>query len=764
MMRTLGISLALSIMLAACGGGGGGGGGTPGNTQPPGSFTVSATTVSFSAKRGLAVSPPQVLHVHLLDNAAAAFGAAYVAPQTQPSWLNVAITGTSPDFDVNLSITSTALPVGKQSAVLTLGTADSGGNVLTTQNVTITLTILEPIGTDVTTINQNLILGQPAPSASTVNVTADQSTQWTVGSSAPWLSASVQSGSGSAAISITVDPATLGVGTAMGTITIVNTTDATDMAAVTVTVTVQAPTFAVSPSSVTIGGTNGLTPGGLPVQLSLNTGANTFPWTATVTTSTGGSWLTLSAASGTVGGSGASVTINGNYTGIAPGSYTGSVMFQTVVRGVTRTQTVAVTLNKEGHWLVASTLGAAFASFPSRSVLTRTLQVASSQGRTDVPWTAQADQPWLAVTPSGMTGGALTLTANPTGLTSGQEYIANVTISSSDATILNTQTVRVGLWIGTSDPGDVSLAGTYPYIAANPVEPEVYVSDQASNVLVYDVYGGTLLRTLSTSLARTADIVVSSDGATLFVNDATNLEVVALDPKTGATLQTYPWGSTGSNIPGGIVYVRPGGQPTLVLGDGLVFDVASGTQLPASFPSGYYYLVADPANKYIYAQTAGLSPSTLTQYPVAHSALTPGGIAIANTIASASGGSNGEQICVSSDGSSIYTANGAPYQFESFTSAGLQPGQILAAVPYPDNAECGWNGLFVGGANAYYNAVDVWVYEADGTLLTTLNMNPAVNHSLIAAALVLSGDDTRVIGSSTLTSSGTLDFHSIPAP
>src|SRR5262249_15074068 len=151
---------------------------------------------------------------------------------------------------------------------------------------------------------------------------------------------------------------------------------------------------------------------------------------------------------------------------------------------------------------------------------------------------------WLSVTSSGLTGGTLVLTANPAGLQADQEYIAHVTISSSDGSVLNTQSVRVGLWVGSADPGDATISGTFLHIAANPVEPYVYAVDGASNVLVYQVYSGALVRTLTTSLAATGEITVSSDGTQLFVSDTTNLEVVAIDPTSGAAIRHFPWGSS----------------------------------------------------------------------------------------------------------------------------------------------------------------------------------------------------------------------------
>lgn len=755
---TLLVSLVLLFALQGCGGGGSSSAPPP----APGSFTLSANTASFNAIEGLQPSPSQIiLHAHLLDNSANYLGAAYVAPQTKPTWLKTSITGSQPDYDVTLSITQTTLPVGSYSAVLTLGTATSAGKILSTQTVTVHLTIRQALSVDQVALSGSAVLGQAsAANTSTVNVSADQSTKWTVQTSAAWIKSSATGGTGDGSIAITLDPTSLPVGTTTGNVTVSDATNSSNSATINVTEQVVAPTLQVSPASIVLGGTDGLSQAPQNFAITLNTGANTYLWSASVSTVTGGSWLSLGTTSGDVGTSPVNVTADADYAAVSPGSYTGSIQIQAVVKGMTVTQTVPVVLNKEGDWLYVSADGVAFSNFPSRTVLTRTLAVTSSQGLTNIPWSAKSDQSWLSVTSSGTTGGSLTLTANPVGLTPDQEYIAHVTISSSDSSILNTQQVRVGLWVGSTDPTDVSVPDSYAYLAANPVEPEVYASNGTSQILVYNVYTGALIRTLNTAIANAQQLLVSSDGTTLFVGDATNLEVVAISPTSGATIQTYPW-NTGSLV--GMAYARPSGQPILLLGNGTIFNVATGHEYQARFAGQEYSpilsIAVDGASQYFYTQDQGLSPSSLIQYELHYSALNPDGLAVTQG-PTASGGSNGRDLCVAADGSQVYTANGAPYDFDAFSSNGLQQTQTLPGTPYPNNAACGWNGVFVGGADAYYSATDVWLYRRDGTQLATLAMHTGDN-DLLSATIVLSGDDTRIIGS---TNAPSLDFHTIPAP
>ena len=89
--------------------------------------------------------------------------------------------------------------------------------------------------------------------------------------------------------------------------------------------------------------------------------------------------------------------------------------------------------------------------------------------------------------------------------------------------------------------------------------------------------------------------------------------------------------------------------------------------------------------------------------------------------------------------------------------------QTLPAQPYPNNAACGWNGLFVGGIQFSYSPDNVWVYRPDGTKVTSFNLHSGgVVSGLLRDTLVLSGDNTRVIGSTE--SPSTFQFRNLPPP
>lgn len=68
-------------------------------------------------------------------------------------------------------------------------------------------------------------------------------------------------------------------------------------------------------------------------------------------------------------------------------------------------------------------------------------------------WTASSDQAWLTVmNGSGMTPDSFQLTADPTSLPMEAISYANVTVSSTDPRVTNTEIVRVGLYRTASPP------------------------------------------------------------------------------------------------------------------------------------------------------------------------------------------------------------------------------------------------------------------------------------------------------------------------
>jgi hypothetical protein len=229
----------------------------------------------------------------------------------------------------------------------------------------------------------------------------------------------------------------------------------------------------------------------------------------------------------------------------------------------------------EQNRLLVTSTGVALSKFPSRSVLARTLRVSDTRAEGDVAWNAVDDAAWLTVTNSGTTagedGGALVLTADPTGLAAGQ-YYAMVDISAASAgRVQNSQSVRVGLTIRNTDPPvSIDIPDFMDNIAANPVDPEFYAEGDLGAFNVYDVYSGALLRSYP-GLGATYDFAVSGDGRTVYRIVGTDLD--SFDPQTGV-IQNH---RSASLDRGGITYARPDAHPVLIVGESAIVELEDGT-------------------------------------------------------------------------------------------------------------------------------------------------------------------------------------------
>jgi hypothetical protein len=434
-------------------------------------------------------------------------------------------------------------------------------------------------------------------------------------------------------------------------------------------------------------------------------------------------------------------------------------------------QVLPVTFNMEANRLVVTASGVGLSSIAGNAVLSRTVQVLSAVGRTDVPWSASSDSAWLSVTASGTTGSNLVLTANISGIALDATQFANVTITSSDATVENSQTIRVGLLVSNTAPTADTAVILANAVAASPVEQIVAVGTAGTDVGIYDVNSGTLLRTLTGVAAASGALMFSEDGRTLFVFDTTNTRVTAVDASTGALGTVYDaspqalYGSAGS----GLAVMHPNGYAMLFTPNGHAFDLASGAAEPVSADlfgvtmSEAYTIKPDQtllANIIGYGsriQRSALNGGTLV---ISRNVLTP----------STAEGADG-QSCFSANGDRIYTASGYPYDFPATSVATGQVIQTLPGTNYPNSMQCSWNGIVIGGVNGYYSADDIFVYYGPtGVSLGNLSSNGSSGayRSLTPRAMAVSADGTRLISAFTsdpgnLAGNGVY-FQSLPPP
>lgn len=756
----------LTVALVACGGGGGSssssgsgtGGGGGGNAR--GGFTISSTSLSFSGKTRSTQPANQTITIHLNDSAPAAVGAAYKSGITPATWLTASGSGSGADYIFTLVANTSGLAAGTYSTTLTFGTADASGNILQTQDVSVTLTLHDGLAVINGSIAAAGTAGSSVQSTQMLpfTISAPAALQWTAASNASWLTGPTGSQQGGGTFNVAINTATLPSGSYTGAVTLTNVADSTDTAVVNVTLSLAKAVIGTSAQAVTLGGTAGLDPSPGSLTFSLNTGQNAYPLTITPDSANG--WLKVSGAGSTVSGTNTALTLDVDRS-LLPGAgeYSANLYLSASVNGETVTTLVPVTAYYDLNRLVVSSLGVAFSSFPSRQVLSRTLSVRNTYGLAGVHWTATPDsgQSWLSATPSGLTGDPLTLTADPTGLSPGQ-YNAHVRVASADAGTL-TQLVYVGLTVGSSDPAQVDFSSTAAAVLANPVQPWVYVLNDGArtSIDVYDTNTGIKLKTFSGTFTSATALAISEDGNTLYVLEPDNgsngngdIRVLSafdgsyqqqiypltrnLDPSTGAVLQ----------------YARPDGHPVVISpATGEAFEAFNGNHISLSGSSGLLGALVTAISgdrQMLYTEETGVSPTTIYAYHLDYSdantarlLVTP----VASNTGTDDSRSNGQDLAVSADGTKVYVAAGAPYRFDILDAATLTLTGSLAGDPYPDNVQTCWNGLLAGGADDSANTMgDIWIYDNAGNLRGQLDSG---TDRLFPNRLTFSGDCTRIV-------------------
>ncbi|HKE97248.1 MAG TPA: hypothetical protein VKB34_23255, partial [Povalibacter sp.] len=748
----------VALLFSACGGGGGsGGGGSPRQNSRPGDFTLTTDSVILNAKIGdIWASIP--LGVHLNDSVPGAVVAGYRPGVSPADWLNVSDGGSFDNitFTFHLNAPATSISPGTYRTTITIATTDRSGNPLVTRDVQVTLNLREGVRASIASASLiDATVGSSVNAfTSLISVAAPASFSWRASSSVPWLTfTGGAQGQGEGLINVSIDTSALATGDRQARVTVTNTADPTDTANVFYTVRMVAPVLTLSTPSLLLGGNSGLDTRPGDLRFSINTAANSHPWTVTTTTNGGGNWLQSSAATGTVSAAEQGIVVIADVSALTKGTYTGSVALQVMVNGQPVAANIPVTLNVDSNRFVISATGVAFSSVPGRRVLTRTLTLTNSLDLAGIGWHAHSDQGWLSVTPSG-TGSSLTLTADPSGMAAGQ-YFANVDITPDTAGIVNTQSVRVGLYISdTAPPPSVDIpVVNAEFTASSPVAPEFYTIE-AGNIRVYSAYSGALLRTLATIAGDTQSMTISDDGRVIYVlTDSMNVDghVSAIDAVSGSVQGTWVLPVLGYQQGGGrngVQYMRPDAHPVLLASVyGQYIDFAADQAKPSYsvFLSNSSDVSSD--QRRLYTALQPFSPSDVLLQEVRYSTLSDGlsGRRLAENSGHFDPGSraNCADTALAADQSRVYLACGAPYQFDYLDSGTLVYGGALPADAYPNNIETSWNGLIAATATiAAPASANLWVYDSLGVRRALLG---AGGGNVFQRTLRFSGDGTRLL-------------------
>jgi hypothetical protein len=776
--------LACLALISACGGGGGGGGssssGSSSGGSARGSFTMSGTSATFSGIQGIfsANTGTQTFQINVTGPGVAAIGAAYAAGQTPAAWLGLDITGSGNSYTLHVSANPGFVGPGTHTASFTVGTADTAGSVLQTRVFTVTYNVDAALSINTSgTLNRTYNFGDASRTETVpVNVTAANRT-WTASSSATWLRAPAAPQTGSGTSNVVIDITGVAPGTYSGAVTFTNSAVPSDARTMNVQIRIDPATFQVGSTQIVAGGTDGRAAlAAVPVSFTLGAGTGTHPFSASLVTDSGGAWATLDRTSGTVGNAGGTINVSFNRGQLPGGTYTGQLTVSADVYGTAFVHTLPVTMNVEANRLVVSAAGVALSRVNGREVLTRHVRVNSSLGNTTTAWTATSSEPWLTVTPSGTTGGDITLTATPGSLAADTTHFATVTVASSTPLVENTQTIRVGLHLSAAAPVAVGVPEpSAAYLATSPVEPIVAVASTV--VRLYDAYSGALLRTLTTAGAQPGSMVFSPDGRTLFVYDVTNRNVREIEVATGNLVRTFDStplpAFSHATIGRAITVIRPNGYWLLVTPSARTYDLSTGNQYSTSNVSS-----SNTPHAVLNSLSLSSSPDQtllVTHYGsatrIVRTALNGGGLVVDFTAFSAgtAQGRDGE-ACISAAGDRMYTASGYPYNFPATSLTTNQVIQVLPGSNYPSAIQCVWNGLVLGGIDGYYDNNDIWVYHGPSGVLRGMLSSNGQQYGyrrLLERGVAVSGDGTRAF---TLYSDGSYGvgsgtyFHTLPTP
>jgi uncharacterized protein (TIGR03437 family) len=341
---------------------------TPTTGTTPGDITINASPASLgpgtytgtvTVTQTDAGSPPQVINVTMildvapaLDVNTAPLAFTAVSGGTQPANQSISVNSSAAAFNYSATavtttggqwlvaapsaaLTGTPVTVGVNATGLAPGTY-TGMVVIAAPGVTnspvhvpvsITVTASQSLAVSPTVLVFNAQAGGSNPASQNVRVTASlgalsYAVTPSTTSGGSWLSAAPSAGVTPQDVAVSVNISGLAPGTYGGSVTIISTGAANSPVIVPVTLVVarQAVPLTVNPTSLTFTfQTGGSTPA--PQGLALSA-TNNIPFTASATTTSGGSWLLVSPGSGSTP---SNLSVSVNPAGLAGGTYNGEI-------------------------------------------------------------------------------------------------------------------------------------------------------------------------------------------------------------------------------------------------------------------------------------------------------------------------------------------------------------------------------------------------------------------------------------------------------
>jgi uncharacterized protein (TIGR03437 family) len=364
------------------------------------------TSFNFSAQAGATASQEQPLFILTSTGASLTYTATI---QQTGNWLSASpMSGTAP-IAVRLIVNPTGLAQGTYNGTITI-TATGATN--SPQNITVILTVgtgttTSPLVANPTSLNFSFTMGGLVPDTQTIAVTSTttaQSFNVSVATDAGgnWLAANPAAATTPATVTVAVAPGGLAQGTYTGRVTLTPPGLLAPPLTVPVTLTVSATPELKVTALQPFNFQTGTTPPAAQTLSLTSTGA-ALPFSATVTTQTGGAWLVVSPLAGATPAD-LTVSISQNaLAGMTFGTYSATITIN-APNASNPTVTVPVTLNISiSPFLTVSPASFSFTVQPG-GALPQAQNLTVSGTSANIPLTvlaAAATAPnWLTVTPT----------------------------------------------------------------------------------------------------------------------------------------------------------------------------------------------------------------------------------------------------------------------------------------------------------------------------------------------------------------------------
>lgn len=742
LIRSCLVALAV-ILLAGCGGGSGGGSTGSGNGGSGGSsstLSLSTSNVTISAAQWGA--QPEFSDVTAtLSGSAVGLAVSFAPSANAADWLVVETEdGARADqIVIKFNTNTTSLSPGDYTTRLRVTSGDASGAALDNRDINLTLRVAEgvPIELSPSELEVTYVRNSIDPVTRTVTVSAEG--DWNATSQNNNFSFTPSSGNGSGEIELTFTPNNI---TRETDALIVTDADSSDNEAQTQITLKPVAEISSSKSELTFEGFSG---GEAETDtISITALDEVVDWNLTADQP----WISFSSTSGQTD---AEVVVTANPSNLDPGTYTATLTLTEPTAN--QSKTINVTFEVAPKQLVPSSRGLLLNSFPSSGKLNAEIIIANNAGG-ESNWAASSNQAWLTVTPTGITGDALTMTADPNLIELDSFSRATILVSSSDPAITDDVEIQVGFWRGSADPTSIIEEIPEAYtLAIDPVRPFAYVAfDEDSfgidRIDTYNIYTGLKTDTVINPMINPGKMTVSDNGAFLYVTDgnggADSTIVERIDLSTGLSLNQWPLPAADTferNTQNEIHFARVEGIPAVYSAVGAVLHAETGVVLGQYSGSGIFTVSQN--GRTICFDTTSVSPNSSTCTTLDVNGLSTGNISITpnRTTESPFNTLNfGTDIDLSPDGETVYIAD----QFD-FKRANVDDFIYLAGGfnidPFVQDVEVAQNGeIFILYENFDRGINAIRRFTPDGATIAT---NFTTEGIIFQDTLVISGDGSR---------------------